>query len=302
MESARVESGGEAAFAALLDAFPVSAAPFVVTLYGDVVAPRGGELWTGSIVEALATVGIAESRVRTALSRLTAAGQLTGEKVGRRSYYRLTPAAADAYSTAARLIYAPVTPPPLRGWHLVALPDGPGREAGREGAARLLARHRFGFAGPQLALLPDRGAPLPPLPGCLFAAVEAGGSLEALVADAWPLAALAGRMRHFLGHFGPLATAPLPPATALGLRLLLVHAWRDLALADPLLPPALLPSGGDGVGNWPGPAARALFVRLYRRLSPAADTEATTRFRNRTGRLRADTRRLERRLADLAAG
>ena len=49
-----------ARFARMLEAFPVSAAPFVVTLYGDVVAPRGGELWTGNIVETLATVGIGE--------------------------------------------------------------------------------------------------------------------------------------------------------------------------------------------------------------------------------------------------
>ena len=60
----------------VLDAFPLSAASFVVTLYGDLVAPRGGELWTGNIVETLSTVGIAEPRVRTALSRLVAAGRL----------------------------------------------------------------------------------------------------------------------------------------------------------------------------------------------------------------------------------
>lgn len=285
------DKGGEAAFGRLLATVPVSAAPFVVTLYGDVVAPRGGALWTGSIVETLATVGIAESRVRTALSRLVAAGQLAGDKAGRRSYYRLTPAAADAYSAAARLIYAPVEPPPMRGWHLVALP-----EDGREPAARLLARHRFGLAGAQLALLPDRGAPLPPLPGCRFVAVEAGGDLPALLADAWPLPALAARMRDFLAHFGPLEAAPPPPDTALGLRLLLVHAWRDLALADPLLPPALLPA------DWPGRAARGLFVRLYRALSPAADALAARRLVDRAGPLRADPRRLQRRLADLAAG
>ena len=137
----------------VLDAFPLSAASFVVTLYGDLIAPRGGELWTGNIVETLSTVGIAEPRARTALSRLVSAGRLEGTKSGRRSYYRLTPPAAEEFSNAARLIYAPA-PAPLRGWHLVALP----------------------------------GTALPRLPGYLFSAVT-DDDLCALLRGAWPLAA-----------------------------------------------------------------------------------------------------------------
>ncbi len=260
----------------LLTAFPVSAAPFVVTFYGDVVAPRGGEVWTGNIVETLATVGIGESRVRTALSRLVAAGRLSGVKEGRRSYYRLTAPAADEFAAAARLIYAPVEPPPMRGWHLVAIPDD-----GREAAARILARERFGFLSPGLALLPDRGAPPPRLPGCLFAATTQDETLGNLLDAAWPLADLAGRMRHFITHFERLEVETVPAPAALGLRLLVVHAFRELALRDPLLPAELLPP------DWPGGEARALFARLYRALSPAADAIIRTEVMNRSGTLRA---------------
>jgi phenylacetic acid degradation operon negative regulatory protein len=276
--------------ARLLEAFPVSAAPFIVTLYGDVVAPRGGEIWTGNIVETLATAGIGESRVRTALSRLVAAGRLEGTKEGRRSYYRLTSGAAADFTVAARLIYTPVEPPPLRGWHLVALPD-----EGREAAARTLAQQRFGFVSPHLAVLPDRGAPLPRLPGCLFSATTQDEGLRDLLAAAWPLPVLAERMRWFVGHFGRLEAEQVPSAAALGLRLLLVHAYRELALRDPLLPPALLPP------DWPGRGTRALFVRLYQALSPAAEADIAARFVDRTGTLRPDRKRLERRRSDLAA-
>lgn len=276
-------------FAALPDAFPLSAAPFVVTLYGDVVAPRGGELWTGNIVETLAMVGIAESRVRTALSRLVAAGRLEGTKLGRRSYYRLAASAADEFSAAARLVYAPAEPAPMRGWHLVALSD-----EGREAAGNLLARQRFGFVAPRLALLPDRGAPLPPIPGCRFSATTQGDGLRELLGGAWPLAELSRRMILFIEHFERLEREDASPPVALAHRLLLVHAFRELALRDPLLPPEFLPPG------WPGFAARALFVRLYERLSPAADATISARFVNRSGPVRADLRRLERRSGDLA--
>lgn len=276
------------AFAGLLNALPVSAATFIVTLYGDVISPRGGEVWTGNILETLATVGISESRVRTALSRLVAAGQLEGTREGRRSYYRLTQRAAGAFSAAARLIYAPVEPAPMRAWHLVALPD-----ENREAAARILARHRFGFLSPHLAVLPDRGASLPRLPGCLFSAATDDGRLGDLLAAAWQLSALSGRMRCFIEHFEPWDSGDVPHDAALGLRLLLVHAYRELALRDPLLPPPFLPP------DWPGPGARALFARLYCALSPAAETVVSAHFMSRSGPLRPDRKRLERRLDDL---
>ncbi|HRO11690.1 PaaX family transcriptional regulator C-terminal domain-containing protein, partial [Amaricoccus sp.] len=278
---------GAPSLARLLDGLPISAAPFVVTLYGDVVAPRGGELWTGNIVETLGALGIAESRVRTALSRLVAAGRLEGAKEGRRSYYRLTPAAQQEFSSAARLIYAAPEPPPLGGWHLVLLP-----ESGREAAAAALARLRFGLAAPQLALLPDRGTPLPPLPGLHFTAATED-PLPPSLAAAWPLADLAERMAGFVDRFDGLDPADLAGPEVLALRLALVHAFREIALRDPLLPPSLLPQ------DWPGPRARALFVRLYLACAPRSDALIAARWVSRAGPLRPDPARLRRRLADM---
>jgi phenylacetic acid degradation operon negative regulatory protein len=278
----------DAPLAVLLESFPVSAGPFVVTLYGDVVAPRGGEVWMGTLIATCAVVGIAESRVRTAVSRLVAAGRIAGEKLGRRSYYRLTPDAEREFAQAAALIYAPADPPPLRAWHLVALPAGPDRDA----AARTLTRLRFGLVPPQLALLPDRGQALPVLPGAPFLATTEA-DLAPLVADAWPLAAIAAAMRRFLDGFAPLEGRRFEPAEALGLRLMLVHVFRDIALRDPLLPSALLPR------DWPGPQARGLFARLYRALSPGAESAVDRGFMDRDGMLDTDGDTLRRRLRRL---
>lgn len=264
----------------------VSAGAFIVTLYGDVVAPRGGELWMGNIIEACAGVGIGESRVRTAVSRLVAGGQLTGFKEGRRSYYRLTPEAEREFQRATRLIYAPPRADPLLGWHMVILPVGEERDA----VLSRLTELRFGLALPHLAIRPDRGQPLPEI-GALHFRATTEDDLTALAAQAWDLPGLQEEMTRFIATFtGIETTGP----DALGLRLLLVHAFRRIALRDPALPLGMLPDG------WPAPEARALFARLYLALSPAADAAVAAGFVDRNGPLVPDQARMARRIADLA--
>ena len=82
-----------------------NAAAFIVTVYGDVAEPRGGELWMGSLIEICEAAGLSESLVRTSVSRLVAAGRLQGVKEGRRSYYRLTERAAEEFRVASRVIF-----------------------------------------------------------------------------------------------------------------------------------------------------------------------------------------------------
>jgi phenylacetic acid degradation operon negative regulatory protein len=248
---------------------PPRAAGFIVTLYGDAVLPRGGELGMAAIIEICARVGISETLVRTAVSRLVAAGQLAGRRIGRRSFYRLTAAAAAEFAQAARVIYGGHAP---CGWRLVAGPEG--RLEGLPGYARLR---------PGLALGPDRG-PVPA--GCAaLAGPVAGdpGAMAALAAQLWDLEAQAAAYAGFLARFGSVAGVPEVPAEALVLRLLLVDAWRRAALSDPGLPEEALPAG------WPGRAARALFARLYRMLTPGAEAAIAAGFEAAGGPLPAAT-------------
>ena len=55
---------------------PPRATSFIVTLYGDLVEPRGGTIWMGSVIDICAAVGLTETHVRTSVSRLVANGQL----------------------------------------------------------------------------------------------------------------------------------------------------------------------------------------------------------------------------------
>ena len=132
-----IETPRQITIAALVGQGELRAAGFIVTLYGDVVEPRGGLLWMGTLVEVCGLVGISETRVRTAVSRLVAAGRLEGMRAGRLSYYRLTEAARREFAEAAALVFDP--PPRPARWLIAESASGPGFAAlGGNGVVREL--------------------------------------------------------------------------------------------------------------------------------------------------------------------
>ncbi|OAP36931.1 PaaX family transcriptional regulator [Sinorhizobium glycinis] len=266
---------------------PLKAAGFIVTIYGDVVEPRGGVVWIGNLIETCAAVGISETLVRTAVSRLVAAGQLLGERAGRRSYYRLSKAAGSEFAAAARIIFSGAQE---ENWQLVHL-------AGAEAEETMQALERAGYArlDPRLAIGPARQAP--PLAGGLILRADSPDpkALAAFVRAYWDLAPHAAAYRTFLQQFAPVARLAekrsLAPATALTMRLLLIHRFRSVLLNDPRLPAAALPE------DWPGREARRLFATLYRHLSPAADDHIARTFISGSGALSAVTEDTRKRLS-----
>lgn len=274
----------------ILEAAPPRAAAFIVTLYGDVVVPRGGELWIGNVIETCAGIGINESRVRTAVSRLVGAGRLRGVRAGRRGYYRLTPSAEAEFADAANVLFAPPDPGDGKRWRFVWLAG-----EGAPEALETLERAGFGRLSARLAVVPSRR-------GTTASETMASGAAGALAFEAeapvgtdpaalrdfastcWPLAEHARAYERFIAMFAPLETAlgtlaaPDAGECLLG-RLLLVHAYRAVALAEPRLPHAALPA------DWPGHPARKLYARLYQSLSPGADAHIAQEFVDTRGRL-----------------
>lgn len=59
----------------------------IMTLFGDSVLPRGGEIWLGSLVQLLKPLGINERLVRTSVFRLAKDTWLESHRIGRKSYY-----------------------------------------------------------------------------------------------------------------------------------------------------------------------------------------------------------------------
>jgi phenylacetic acid degradation operon negative regulatory protein len=260
----------------LLEGVTLTAAPFIVTVYGDVVLPRGEVLSMASLIELCGQAGLNETLVRTAVSRLVKAGRLEGERSGRHSFYRLTPAARAEFAEAADLLYRSHFT--TQKWLVVLLP-GASEEAVR--------RFRLGRLSGDAWLCPDRDGV--PSGAEMVLSVTAGdaASLRRL-GSCWDLSAVEEGYRGVVERFAGLMTRhrkgrKLAPRDALLARILLVHAFRAPLLRDPCLPPSALAPG------WTGTAARKLFCELYLALSPDADRHIANALQGEVGMLEART-------------
>lgn len=265
----------------------ISAASFIVTLYGDVVEPRGGVLWMGSMIQAAQALGITENQVRTAVSRLVRAGQFQGERIGRRSYYRLTAAARDEFNDAAEVIYALKS---QHRWQLVYV-------GADEALMRRLKRLGYVSLTARLAMGPDH-IPLPA--GAVVWDIDLIHGQEhfaGFVAEYWDLDQYKRAYQQFIDLFQevPQWLPHLAPELALTLRLLMVHQYRRMILRTPYLPVPAVPEQHLET------EARRLFARLYQQLSALADTYIGVTFENADGYLAQRTESTKRRLRCLKA-
>ncbi len=274
-------------FEAIRVAQPWRARSLLVTVLGDSVAAHGGAIWLATLIDLLAPFGISERGTRTAVFRLVAEDWLRSRKAGRRSRYELTTTGLRRIEHAERRIYGAPRSHWDGNWTFLII----AQSAFAANAAAQL-RHELlweGFAALTPGLLGHPSAAPAALDEILdaFAArdhvsvFKAYGTtalparaLRELVGAAWPLSELAGRYRQFLEDFAPLTAyvERLTPREAFAARTLLIHAYRRAVLVDPQLPAGLLPD------KWPGHAAYALCVNLYRALRVRAEEHYAATF------------------------
>jgi len=248
--------------AALVEAErPLRAWSLIVTVFGDLVATRGGELAVGTLTEIAAALGIGGGALRTALSRLDAEGLIERRKVGRNSYARLTGPTTAEFRAAAERIYAGGGPPWNGRWSVAVLPEG-ANGAGQE-ARQALEHLGYNLLAPGLMLAArDSHEARELMPAAIFLDAEAAPEdLGRLAARALPLAAAAEAYGRFVAGFSPVRDmVAARPAEAFDLvlaRVVMVHAYRRLVLRYPAIPDALAPA------DWPGKAARHLAAAIY---------------------------------------
>jgi phenylacetic acid degradation operon negative regulatory protein len=235
----------------------VRARSALFTVFGDVVRPTGGEAWLPVISGCMATLGFSGQAVRTALHRMAAEGWVEPRREGRYAAYRLTARGVARLDEAAARIYR------LRSldwdgrWRLVLAPGlvAPPAvaELGWIGYGRLQPGvwvHPHPHPQAARALLRRQGVAATWVDE---AAVVDGA---ALASSAWALEDLRARLLAFLDEWADVAVPP-DGATALGLRLRLVHRWRSFLFLDPGLPVEVLPA------DWPGSAAARRFAEVY---------------------------------------
>lgn len=284
MSAANTVSGAIADLdgAACSDGAP-SARNLLVTVFGDVVAPvgPGTEVTVQALSAVLADFGVNERLVRTSLTRLVNDDLVAVRADGRRSFYRVAPAAIDLFAAADERIYRGRPEPWDRRWTVVVL-DGSESTAARRAALRTeLTSTGLGVVAPNVL-----ASPIVPPTAARDVVRRVGGFEQVLVMQSTVVpgegltsarelarrcvdldelgrryAALADR----LDAFDDATVSDLDDARSAKLRLLVVSTFRRIVLNDPMLPAELLP------GDWAGDRARSAAARLYRSVSGRSD-------------------------------
>lgn len=270
----------------LIKSDPPHAKSLCVSLLGDALAPHGGAIWLGDLIELLAPLGINERLLRTSVFRLVAQNWLQSERHGRRSLYLISEQGLRHTAHASQRIYVGAPRDWNGEWTLVALPRTGNGLAERAELRRELVWEGFGMIAPGLFAHPHTEARAAhdileklgiPDKALVLSARDLAGAgglpIASLASQCWNLDDVAEQYRQFSRNFGPLEKlleAPPSPPDAFVARVMLLHNWRRIVLHDPHLPGPMLQD------NWPGHAARELCGRIYWQVFDASEAHLNT--------------------------
>jgi phenylacetic acid degradation operon negative regulatory protein len=287
----------DAACQALVDEFrsrpTLRAGSLITTVFGDSIAPRGGTVWLGSLIQAMAEFGVSERLVRTSVFRLAKDGWLQSTQVGRRSFYSLTDEGREKFRVATHRIYGEPVTVWDGEWYLLLLSnlDAQTKETVRRECAWLgfgaLSANVLAHPAPvtpNLEITLQRLQVIDDVIAMGGQTLRSDNAMRKLARSAWNLDDIDGRYERFVTMFRPLFHAmqketEVAPRTAFVARTLLIQEYRKVLLRDPQLPLELLPSG------WHGTAAYQLCRNLYRALYDVADAYLSDTFETADGPL-----------------
>lgn len=256
----------------------------IFTLYGDYIRHRGGEAWTGSLIELLGLFDLSGQAIRSTLSRMSRKGWLKSRRAGRHSFYSLTPKCLRLLEEGAQRIFQPRCDPWDGRWHLLtySIPESK-RHLRRKLRSRLLwlgfgALHQATWISPR-----DLRAEVEQVTNDLnvrpyvelFSAKHHGfASDKEIVARCWNLTQLDGYYTDFIARHDPpfqkhkarlAAGDSLGPRECFVQRFNLIHEYRSSPYVDPNLPLELLPE------DWLGERATQLFQGYHDLLVDGAE-------------------------------
>ena len=255
-----------------------SARSLLLTVLGEFVHPRHTSVWTSTLLEALATLGVEEKSARQALTRTAGEDHLTSTRHGRRVLWELTPTGADLLEEGTRRIYGFMRERhPWDGrWLVLSVPIP---ETQRQLRHRLRTRLTWlGLGSPTSGLwvTPDatksgdvheviRALGLEQQAFAWTGSASGLGDEQRLLGEAWDLGEVEQRYHEFLRDFE--SRVAQTPAEAFAAQVEMVQEWRRFPFLDPDLPGELLDH------DWPGPRAADAFHERHGRWHRAAQAE-----------------------------
>jgi phenylacetic acid degradation operon negative regulatory protein len=252
------------------DTRPGSATSLLRTIVGCYLRRLGGWIAAEALIELMNTVGVNQTRTRTAILRVRGKGLLAPEVRDGRAGYALQPAAIPALARGDRRIYSSRQMDTSDRWCLISYSIPESQRQLRHQLRRRLSWIGCGTVTAALWICPEYLTGEVELilsdlgireEAVIFLASETrlDGGLERAVARWWDLPAIAARHQAFLSAYGSIAD-DLTPRQAFATWMGCLDAWRVIPYVDPGLPLAWLPA------DWPGNRSIPLFADLRDRL------------------------------------
>jgi phenylacetic acid degradation operon negative regulatory protein len=256
----------------------------MLTLYGDYVLKRGGEIGIGSLVILLGNFGLSEQAIRSAVSRMCRAGLLKVRRAEQKSYYSLTEDGHSLLTKGTQRIFVRKNHQWDRSWNIViySIP-----ESMRQARDRLRLELGWLGYGPlseatwispyDLTKEVEDLAKRLQIKDCIqvFQAEHQGSTdPKNIVSRCWNLGKIHERYANFIAKYRPKleshlkrlqAGETIEPSECFVERFNLIHEYRRLPFLDPDLPRELLP------GSWLRPEAAALFSEYHDSLAEKAN-------------------------------
>lgn len=265
----------------------------IFVLFGDVIMPRGGQIWASGLLSLLELLGVSERAARSTLSRMVRKGWLKTRRAGRHSLYTLTPRGQRLLAEGGQRIFEPRQHHWEGRWHLVVYSLPERKRKLRDDLRKRLTWLGFGRAAPGSWISAhDRQAEVEELLTDLkvhayvhyFSDVRlAIGSDQEIVEACWDLKSLNRRYARFVSKWEPsyekLARGEcLSPDECFVQRFWITNEHSEFPRLDPNLPDALLPA------DWQGDKAACIFNEYRYLLSERANEFLTAMLNGPNGR------------------
>jgi phenylacetic acid degradation operon negative regulatory protein len=256
----------------------------MLTLYGDYVLKRGGEIGIGSLIRLLGNFGLSEQAIRSAVSRMCRAGLLKVRQEGQKSYYSLTEDGHSLLTKGTQRIFVRKNHQWDGSWHIVIYSIPERMRQARDRLRLELDWLGYGPLSEATWISPyDLTKEVEDLAERLqikeyiqmFQAKHQGSANpKKIVSRCWDLGKIHERYAKFIAKYRPKleshlkrlqAGETIEPSECFVERFNLIHEYRKLPFLDPDLPRELLPE------NWLRPQAAALFDEYHGLLTEKAN-------------------------------